>query len=271
MKREEDTESYLDEDYKNSTNINSAPYLKRFQSAYIIFCSEFRNCFKLKFPHLSNPQITKLLASEWKKLDDKQKEEYKEKERLSKDKFEKEKQKGKQFKYHKSKACRKPTRFRTPYMLFLRANRSLLKSKDKFKNIEMIRTLSLKWNSMNEKERTPYIIQAKLDKVRYERDWDEYIKTLLKVKSTKYSRKKKTEKMLTDLIQTCNEDKNLYSHLCDAWERIRRNAKVKSEEAAVDDLIFKISKAIKEEDGKLHEDDESSVVSEVLMEDEEKR
>src|SRR5690242_903545 len=111
-------------------NVNNKKYnipamkIKKYKSAYIIFSTEKRKILRTKFPNLKNSEITKLIAKEWKSLDDFLKEEYYKKEKKEKEIFDQmKKENNAVYSYSKSNKIKKPVRFRTPYMFFMMSNK----------------------------------------------------------------------------------------------------------------------------------------------------
>ena len=151
-------------------NINIKPnknLIKKFKSAYIIYCGVRRPILKRQHPNLLNQEITRLIAKEWKFLNKEEKELYKKLENEGKAKFEKAKEHF-EYKYKASRKLRKPVRFRTPYMFFVMKNKDRLNNEEKYLNIENIRELATTWKNMSEEEKEPYIQLSKDDKERYQ-------------------------------------------------------------------------------------------------------
>jgi hypothetical protein len=159
--------------------------IKKFKSAYILFTADRRPLIQNQNPNLTNSrEITKLIALEWKSLPDEQKAVYKEKEKAEREKFnsQKENEKINQYKYKKYKKLKKPVRYRTPYMLFVKAQKESFKGISSSTNMS---NLSRQWHSMTEEEKKPYVILSQEDKKRYQLELDGYVKTFFHMKPSK--------------------------------------------------------------------------------------
>jgi hypothetical protein len=216
------------------TNItsNNKERIKKYKSAYIIFCTEIRNKlkseyyknFKLeeldkylniffdenKLKKYNNNELTLKIADFWNKCPLNEKEYFFAKEKEEKEIFEEKKQKlNIDYKYPKCVKFKKPIRFRTAYMYYLKEHKEKLQSKDRLKNIEYIRTISNKWNEMTIEEKDKFNKLAIDDKIRYENEYKEYIKDIFTVstKQNRFSSKNKEKinkimkKFLNDSIE----------------------------------------------------------------------
>jgi hypothetical protein len=211
-----------------SSKTETEQKLKKFRSAYILFSLEYRKELQKKYPNHGNPELTKMIAAEWKSLDISQKQIFYLKEKEEKENFEKKKREDNiDYKYNKNEKMKKPIRFRTPYMFYIMDHKFFLNNKDKYKNIELIKKLSEKWKAMTETEKLPYIDKSIADKQRYKLDWENYIKCYFKIKKKNIRKKEKTEKMVLDLLKICNNNENFHSHLQNVWSRLNSSGKLK--------------------------------------------
>ena len=154
---------------------------------------------KKKYSNLNNNEIFKLIGQNWKKLPMKNKEKYFEEEKLEKEKFNKNKIKY-EYNYNKNKKLlKKPKRFRTAFMFYLQLNKNIINFQNSNK---IIKELSKKWNNMNLKDKEIYIKKELDDKMRYKKEYLEYINNLLK-------NEKKNKK--NDLIKMYNKMKNIFN------------------------------------------------------------
>jgi hypothetical protein len=169
--------------------------IKKFKSAYIIFSEDFRRSIKSQNIKLSSQEITKKIAETWKTLSETIKNEYREKEQKGRELFENKKKEAGTYKYKKNIKNVKPKRFRTPFMFFMMSHREHLRQNEKFKNIDMIKSLSERWNLMNEEEKKEYELLAKSDKIRYDNEMEVYINHMMIKKPKKLKKKEKIEKI----------------------------------------------------------------------------
>ena len=154
---------------------------------------------KKKYSNLNNNEIFKLIGQNWKKLPIKNKEKYFEEEKLEKEKFNKNKIKY-EYNYNKNKKLlKKPKRFRTAFMFYLQLNKNIINFQNSTK---IIKELSKKWNNMDLKDKEIYIKKELDDKMRYKKEYLEYINNLLK-------NEKKNKK--NDLIKMYNKMKNIFN------------------------------------------------------------
>jgi hypothetical protein len=217
--------SHTDVTKTNKTSVERK--FKKFRSAYILFSLDCRRELKKEFPDYSNPELTKMIAAEWKSLDITRKQVYFLKEREEKENFERKKKENKiEYKYNKNEKMKKPVRFRTPYMFYIMDHKLFLNNKDKYKNIELIKKLSDKWKSMSHEEKLPYIEKSNSDKKRYQLDWEEYIKSYFKIKKKNIRKKEKTERMILDLLKLCNNNQSFHSHLQIVWNKLNRSGQL---------------------------------------------
>ncbi|KAJ3443362.1 high mobility group protein [Anaeramoeba flamelloides] len=72
----------------------------------------------------------------------------------------------------------RPKRGLTAYMLFNVEQRKILRKENKelpFK--ELIKIVTERWKNLSETEKKPYYSMANQDKIRYEKEMEEYLKT----------------------------------------------------------------------------------------------
>jgi len=239
-------------DYTPGFKTKPQQNLKKFRSAYILFSLDRRKELKKKYPEYGNPELTKMIAAEWKTLDISQKQIYYLKEKEEKIIFEQFKKENQiEYKYNKNENYKKPLRFRTPYMFYIMDHKLYLNNKDKYQNIEFIRKLSEKWKAMTIAEKQPYIEKSNSDKKRYELDWENYIKSFFKIKKKNIKKKVKTEKMILDLLKICNYNQLFHSHLTSVWNKLNSKGDInkifyqnrkKNKKLMLNKLIFRIEK-----------------------------
>jgi hypothetical protein len=246
-------------DYAQGFKMKPQQNLKKYRSAYILFSLDRRNELKKKYPEYGNPELTKMIAAEWKTSDISQKQIYYLKEKEEKLIFEQIKRDNQiDYKYNKNENYKKPLRFRTPYMFYIMDHKLYLNNKDKYQNIEFIKKLSEKWKAMTIAEKQPYIDKSNSDKKRYELDWENYIKSFFKIKKKNIKKKEKTEKMILDLLKICNNNQIFHSHLTSVWNKLNSKGDINqiynqnrkmNKNLMLKRLIFRIEKVprVKEE------------------------
>ena len=99
----------------------------------------------------------------------------------------------------KKKLLKKPKRFSTAFMFYLQLNKNIINFQNSTK---IIKELSKKWNNMDLKDKEIYIKKELDDKMRYKKEYLEYINNLLK-------NEKKNKK--NDLIKMYNKMKNIFN------------------------------------------------------------
>jgi hypothetical protein len=177
--------------------------IKKYCSAYMLYSKKEYYNIKKKYSNLNNNEIFKLIGQNWKKLPMKNKEKYFEEEKLEKEKFNKNKIKY-EYSYNKNKKLlKKPKRFRTAFMFYLQLNKNIINFQNSNK---IIKELSKKWNNMNLKDKEIYIKKELDDKMRYKKEYLEYINNLLK--NEKKNKKNDLIKMYTKLKNIFNIDNN---------------------------------------------------------------
>jgi hypothetical protein len=189
----------------------SAP--KKWNTSYIIFCSENREKIKIKNPNMSATQTTTKLGEEWKSLTEKEKKKYEDLSLKDKKRYEEEmknytpseeSEEEESSKQKKSKKKEKtgPKRPMSAYMYFCQEKRPEVKEKHPSMNGKEITTeLGLMWRKMNEKDKKPYEDKQDKDKTRYhsEKNKDNSVKKNEEIvkevkKETKKEVKKETNK-----------------------------------------------------------------------------
>jgi hypothetical protein len=158
--------------------------IKKYKTAYILYTIERRPIIKQQHPYLRNSRdITKIIADEWNSLPEEVKQKYREREKDEREIFERSKRNGDiKYRYKTFKRLKKPIRFRTPYMLFVRDNKANFKSSG---TVETMANLSRIWRNMSDEEKKPYIVLSDDDKKRYLQEQNLYIKTFLHLKPSK--------------------------------------------------------------------------------------
>lgn len=161
--------------------------LKRYKSAYLFF---FENEIKKKkqenntFPYI---ELVKEIGKKWTTLSKEEKEKYINLEKIEKNKFNKEKGNSR-YLYQRSKKVKKPKRFRTAYMFFLHEKKTDI---DRQNVISSLKTIGKEWKNLTEEQRKIYKEKEIEDKLRYVRDFNDYIEKILKQKKNKKDNKKK--------------------------------------------------------------------------------
>jgi hypothetical protein len=195
-------------DENEDKNKNSILTVKKYKSAYILFSLEQRPKIKEANSDLSTQNITKIIADKWNSLDKESKEKYFNKEIEEKNKFNNLKI-SKKYTYNK-KLIKKPVRIRTPYMFFIQCHKSLIKNENQYRNIQVIKDLSIKWNKMDKNEKQKYIKLSEKDKKRYEVEIDKYLNKVFSEKK-KIKNKNKGEELISKLYNespVINKPKN---------------------------------------------------------------
>ena len=188
------------------------PKIKKFKSAYILFFSELRKKFKKaeyenlitkdlnenflnlynenKIAKFKNNEMTKKLSDLWKNCNEDDKKYFYEREKIEKEIFENLKSKGIDYKYSKCEKYKKPIRFRTPYMFFIKEHKENMQNLDKFENIEYIRYISNIWVNMTAEEKQKFTILALEDKKRYNKEYDIFMRNIFSINTKKKYEKK---------------------------------------------------------------------------------
>jgi len=150
-----------------------------------------------KINKIPNNVLTKQIAFLWKNCSDNEKKIYYDKEKKEKINFESsKKQCGFNYKYKKCEKFKKPIRFRTPYMFFVKEHKKNMQKKGKFENIEYIRSISENWKKMQKEEKQKFYNMANEDKKRYEYEYDCYMKQIFSMNAKcKKGNSRKTEKI----------------------------------------------------------------------------
>lgn len=193
---------------KNKKYIESLLPLKKYKSAYLYFCLENRDKYINDNPGVSSIDITKLLGKEWKNLDNK--EPYYLLEQKDKEKFNETKIHHK-YTYKKSNKLKKPKRFRTAFMLFLKDQKEgIKKNKDV---IGSLKEIGRRWKLLIMEERQEYINQENDDKIRYKNEYLDYIDKVMKHKETKDLKKEKILQLLKDIPKIFKSNSDIVNKL----------------------------------------------------------
>jgi hypothetical protein len=177
---------------EDSESVNK---IKKFKSAYILFSEDYRKKLKSENIKISSQEITKQIAENWKILSISKKNEYLLKEQFEREIFLKKKKEIGIYKYNKNHKLLKPKRFRTAFMFFMMSHREDLQHEEKFKNIDMIKSLSERWNLMKEEEKREFELLAISDKLRYDNEMDLFINHVMLNKQKRVKKKEKIQKM----------------------------------------------------------------------------
>jgi hypothetical protein len=169
---------------------------KRARSAYIYFCTFKRAELKDENPNLPPKEITKLLGSSWKSLEDDDKVQYNkmaaEDKIRNKDEMveyspiESDSDSGnkKTKKQKKQKKVSGPKHPKSAYIFFCQDNRAEMKETIKKEspdldaktiNQEILKALGISWNKLSEKHRLKYNTQALEDKTRYQTEKEKWV------------------------------------------------------------------------------------------------
>jgi hypothetical protein len=182
------------------------PQIKKYKTAYILYTMERRPVLKKQNPNIKNSRdITKQIAKEWNTMPEEIKKQYRERERHEREIFETQKRESagaSRYRYKTYKKIRKPLRWRTPYMFFVRHNKPTFKGQS---NLENMASLSRQWRLMNNEEKLPFVVLSNEDKKRYLIEQNIYIRTFLHLKPSK--RLKLCEKPDNQLIELFKKNK----------------------------------------------------------------
>jgi hypothetical protein len=159
---------------------------KRGKSSYIYFCLDKREYIKKKNPDMSAKDIIKELGRSWREdTSDKEKTRYSKMSVNDKVRYENEmknytppvnvgnivQKKGKTKRVG-------PKRGLTAYIFFCKEHRSIIKDEDPSLSAKDVTSeLGKKWNNLSEKDRTPFNKLAELDKIRYNKEKNEWVDT----------------------------------------------------------------------------------------------
>ncbi|MGA0164444.1 MAG: hypothetical protein ACO3LE_09440 [Bdellovibrionota bacterium] len=150
---------------------------KAAKNAFIFFCGENREKVKNEDTKLKPTEITKKLGEMWRELDDEDKEEYQNKAKEDKERFDGEME---DYEPKDGFRCPKkspkkdkttPKRARSAYIFFCGENREEVTKKlvkDGKEKKEVLAVLGKMWRELDDDEKKPYDKMAKKDKKRYE-------------------------------------------------------------------------------------------------------
>jgi len=202
--------------------------IKRCKNAYILYTIKRRKELSELYPHLSNIELVKKIAFEWRNLPFEEKEVYKQKELKDREEFNLSKSNLNTNIKYKTRILKRPLRFRTPFMFYLQDNKGVLsKEKNSTTNVDKLREIGAKWKSMSLVDKKNYIEKAKKDKERYNEEFEFYIKTnLLQTKNSKKKKHKKIEKMIQNVNTKCKDVKYLQK-LNEQYSKIKRSYQIK--------------------------------------------
>jgi hypothetical protein len=151
---------------------------KPVKNAFILFCSEKRAEVKEEEPDMKPTDITKKLGEMWREMDDEDKEEFQEKVKKDKERFENEMEEyepkdGFRCPKKSPKKDKSPKRARSAYIFFCGDKRvevtEELVKKGK-KKTEVLKKLGEMWRELDDEDKEEYDKMAKKDKKRYENE-----------------------------------------------------------------------------------------------------
>ena len=178
--------------------------LKKYKTGYSYYSKEKRQVIKEIDSNIDRRKVTSIISELWYKLSDEQKEKYQLLEIEDKNKFIHKKREKKKETKKGQNITKEPKKERKPYMFFVSENKENLKGLSKFKNKSKIKILSEKWKCMSDDEKMPYVQKALLDKERFIQEWEEYITSYMKSRTTKLkdlSKKEKYDNLFEDIIK----------------------------------------------------------------------
>jgi hypothetical protein len=217
-------------------------------NSFILFCRDNRDDVKKENPTLKSSEITKKLGEMWKSSDPDLIEEYKEKSKEDKERYERELedylpkegfQNPKEKKSSKSSKSKKdpnaPKRPLNAYMYFSQDKRDELKKKN-FAAKEILSELGRMWKNLSEKKRLPYEQKAKKDKERFQEEMKNYSPPEGESKSKKSGPKKPLTAFMIyrkDVYQKVKEENegmkitDISKIIGDMWKNLSENEKKK--------------------------------------------
>ncbi len=80
-------------------------------------------------------------------------------------------------KQKKEKDPNAPKRALAPYIIFTQARRAgIVKENPQLNHKEIISAMSKEWNALSESDKAPYVKKAEVDKARYQKEKEAYVK-----------------------------------------------------------------------------------------------
>ena len=152
------------------------------KNAFIFFCSDNRDEVKEENPSMKMGEITKKLGEMWKNTDEDLKDEYKEKAKQDKYRYERELEdyvpkdgyKNPKDKKKSKPKSNSPKRARSAYIFFCQENRDKVDNLG-LKNTDILKKLGEMWHSLDEKNKKKYKKMSDNDKDRYEEEMKLYV------------------------------------------------------------------------------------------------
>lgn len=187
MPRKINTESTKKKTVKKDKNAPKKPL-----TAYVFFSIEERSNILKDDPNINFGDISKKLSEKWKSLSENEKIPYINKSNEDKERFKKEmdeykisesdedieENKKSEKKKRKKKNKDEPKKALSAYLFFSMEERPKITEKDPKMNFpDITKKVAEKWNSLDEKDKAPYVIKANNDKERYKRDMEQYVKS----------------------------------------------------------------------------------------------
>jgi hypothetical protein len=151
---------------------------KAAKNAFIFFCAEKRAEVKQEDPEMKPTDITKKLGEMWRDMDDEDKEDFQEKAKEDKGRFENEMdgyEPKDGFKCPKKspKKSSSPKRARSAYIFFCQEKRAKATEEivaEGKKKTEVLKRLGEMWRELDEEDKLPFEKLSKKDKKRYEKE-----------------------------------------------------------------------------------------------------
>ena len=218
-------ESYL-------TNFNDkAQSLKKYKNSYILFSTEEQLKKRDENSCIPQSQIIKEISDKWKTLKNIDKEPFKLRSDLEKEKFFSSKDPdistnplNIEYKYIKKKSIKKPIKIRTAYNFFIQTNKFLISNNnDQFGNMKAIQHLSEVWNNLMDEHKQIYQDMAEKDKLRFQQENDEYYSLIM---SKSYKNASNNIELLP-LVEKCNADDSLSQYISELSTQMSKSDKPK--------------------------------------------
>jgi hypothetical protein len=146
---------------------------KRPKNAYMFYCEKMRQSIKEENPNMNMIEITRLIASNWKKLSDQEKIEFQEKASLDKNRYEDENKSYIKPSEQDKKKISGPKKPISAYIYFCMEKRNQIKEQNpNMSTIEITRELGRLWKGdyLDEEARKKWTSMADEDKKRYKEE-----------------------------------------------------------------------------------------------------
>ena len=182
--------------------------VKKFQSAYLFFFKEEKERIEKENEEkkitIKYSELLKQIGKKWLELPEEKKKKYHLLEEKDKEKFMMEK-KEKNYAYKRSKKPKKPKRFRTAFMIYLKEQKKVIKKDDIINSLKMIgRT----WRNLSESERKAYAEKEREDKLRYQKEYMVYMEEMLKMEETRKEKESKRKRNSELIEKLYNKNEN---------------------------------------------------------------